>query len=62
MKYSCDVCNESFSDQKNLKRHKRQSHEENSFTCEKCKKTLSRKDTLQKHERTCCINVANEKQ
>ncbi|ODO08916.1 hypothetical protein L198_00655 [Cryptococcus wingfieldii CBS 7118] len=47
--YKCDLCQQSFNRNHDLKRHKRIHLSVKPFACEKCGKTFSRKDALRRH-------------
>jgi len=46
MTYSCDLCENIFSDKSNLHRHKRVVHSEKRFVCQSCNKSLTRAGKL----------------
>ena len=51
MKYSCDICNQTFTRAATLQRHKSSVHEGLRFECTDCKKTFSQKSDLDTHMR-----------
>ena len=51
--YVCDLCNQSFSTQGSLKRHRESVHRQSaSFSCQVCSQRFYRKDVLQRHLKT----------
>jgi len=53
MSLVCDQCDKSFTQFKNLKRHKSNVHSAPSFTCDDCDVIYSRKDVLLRHTKIC---------
>ena len=48
--YVCDLCNQSFSTQGSLKRHRESVHRQSAgFSCQVCSQRFYRKDVLQRH-------------
>ena len=49
----CDICGASFTEQKNMSRHRKKHTEVASYTCPICGKNLSRQDSLVRHLQIC---------
>ena len=45
----CEICNETFTNKKNLKRHKERTHQENKLKCTKCDYSSYMKENLSRH-------------
>lgn len=55
--FTCEICGKPYQYNKNLLRHKRSTHEGQTYACDKCTKTFKRKDDLKKHEQICQIDL-----
>lgn len=49
----CDICGASFTEQKNMSRHRKKHTELTSYACPTCGKNLSRQDSLIRHLQIC---------
>ena len=53
--FKCNVCESTFTRERNMRRHKKNVHEKSTgVCCDKCNKTFTRADNLKKHEKVCC--------
>ena len=52
VKYNCDQCDEEFTEQGNLKRHKLTKHEGIRYDCDQCEARFYDQNTLKKHQLT----------
>ena len=59
-KFYCEFCSKSYSEERNLKRHRISTHEEKKFSCSICNKQFTRKSKLNNHvcdkTSTECLN------
>ncbi|KAK6998843.1 hypothetical protein BgiMline_008450 [Biomphalaria glabrata] len=60
-KLQCEICSKTFTEQKNLKRHKKNDHDtkpkDEKATCYICNQTFSRKDSLKRHVQKKHLNT-----
>ena len=52
-KHVCSLCNVSFNQASDLRRHQRTKHENNTNSCADCGKSFNRVDNLQRHQAKC---------
>ena len=53
--FKCDICENAFTRERNMHRHKENVHEKSTgVCCSKCKKTFTRADNLKAHQKVCC--------
>lgn len=50
--YKCPVCNQNFTNQTNLTRHRKSVHERPTYKCDTYGKDFTRKDALKRHQKT----------
>ena len=50
--FKCTVCNKTFTNKRNLKRHEQSKHSDAVFQCPECPKLFKRRDMLQRHSKT----------
>ena len=56
-KFYCEFCSKSYTEERNLKRHRISTHEEKKFSCSICNKQFTRKSKLNKH---VCVETSDE--
>ena len=54
--FKCTVCNKTFTNKGNLKRHERGMHSDAVFQCQECTKFFKRRDMLQRHAKTHALS------
>ena len=59
--YICAFCNNTFTRNGSLKRHKQNVHFNQSYKCLTCPKSYKRQEDLLKHSETCLTNALNNK-
>ncbi|XP_068684364.1 zinc finger protein 2-like [Montipora foliosa] len=50
---SCDVCQQEFTNQRNLVRHQTTVHTDHSWGCPQCERTFNRQDNFHRHVQNC---------
>ena len=52
--FKCDICESTFTRERNMRRHKKNVHEKSTgVCCNKCNKTFTRADNLKAHLKVC---------
>ena len=53
--FKCDICESTFTGERNMRRHKENVHEKSTrVCCSKCKKSFTRPNSLKAHQKVCC--------
>ena len=53
--FKCDICENTFTRERNMRRHKENVHEKTTgVRCNKCKKIFTRPNSLGAHQKICC--------
>ena len=52
--FKCDICEKTFTRERDMRRHKKTIHEKaTGVCCNKCKKSFTRVDNLKAHQKVC---------
>ena len=52
--FKCDICENTFTRERNMRRHKKNVHEKSTgVCCNKCNKTFTRADNMKAHQKVC---------